>query len=241
MTKVVLGGVLCLTLGDVAACSRLSDDDSGGAKAGSGGKGGTGGTTSTGGTGMGGTGGGAAVDANACPAFTACGGDVTGSWKVQTFCGAISVSSNADCAGEVVGETLGGDNGYVFGQNGSLSVSGSITVTADLVIDAACATASAGASVSKYCAELNAAYSTPVAGQALPITFDCAVHSDLCDCTVVEGPLTEASGSNYTITGNQIALGGAKARDYCVTGDTLTLDASSDTTSAISFLTLARQ
>ena len=240
--KTVLGGGVVFALSCVVACGGSSTSES--AKGGSGGTsgttGGTGGTTGgTGGT-TGGTGGSITFTTD-CPAFTPCGGDIVGAWRMQSICGALTTSTGSqDCVNESEMLTLGGDALYTLGADGTLTITGNLLLAGDLSVTEACAQAM-GTTATEYCALLSAAGAAAGSGgtgaggtagtsgaagsggSATPnIDISCMLNASVCNCHVVEGPVPIDNTSPYQIVGNSYVVNGGST-DYCVDGNTLTI------------------
>ncbi|HTQ02759.1 MAG TPA: hypothetical protein VMI54_02840 [Polyangiaceae bacterium] len=210
----------------------------------SGGKGGsatsgTGGTTST--SGSGGTGGDpVSVMIGNCPDFSPCGGDVVGTWKMSSLCGA-SDTSNAgsggmagvpSCATDGTTESANSDVVITFGSDGSYSAKGTITISLDFTFDDTCAMASFGVDAATTCAVLAAAGGSAMTGGSL----SCAPKDADCSCHFTSDPSETDDEGTYTISGDEVTLNYVETDSdgtttpymetdpYCVDGDTLTTD-----------------
>jgi hypothetical protein len=236
--RAVLGGSALLVLMTAFACGGSSAINTG---KGAGARGGSGGGAGAGAVGsLGGTGGTAGSPPGDCPAFTPCGGDVLGAWRIVSICGAFTPESNPDvpeCAGTAVSESFMGDGVYTFQDDGTATLTGTITVTADEVVTDACSQAQYGFSAALLCAGLNASNDLPQGqagadgtGGATPaISFMCTVDGTDCACHIVEGPVPVDQSATYSVQGEQITIG-SNTSDYCVDGDTLTIQGTSAST-----------
>jgi hypothetical protein len=183
-----------------------------------------------------GCGGGTSSNGDNCTAVVvACGGDITGTWKVVSSCfsGAAS-TSDLDCTGESI---------YVD----SISLEATITFSAG-TYDESLTSSSAVSTVTAPVSCLGGA------GCPTSVTTDagesatCSVSGSNCVCTeTITGGQSTASGT-YTTSGSMITVtpsGGSAATDgYCVQGSTLTLSqsaASTITSGPAGQLTLVRQ
>jgi len=223
------------------------------------GTGGTGGTTGgTGGT-TGGTGGTIEILPD-CPAFTPCGGDIVGVWRLESICGAVTSSSNeTSCVGQTVVESLAGNAIYTFGVDGTATVTGNLSIVGDISVTDACAQ-SMGTTAAAYCEVLSAAAGgtgslggaggTGGAGAAAgtggtagsagtgdpAIDISCMLSASQCDCHLEEGPILVESTATYVTMGTQVIVDGTPS-DYCVEGSTLTVSGTTSTGTALSIFT----
>jgi hypothetical protein len=178
-----------------------------------------------------------------CPAFSACGGDVVGTWVATSVCGSVVPDSTApECTNELTNEKISGSESVTFGSDGTLNESSSITATVDLSINDACAQATSMTDAQTFCSFLALASgsggSAGSAGSGVDVNFDCTYTAPACTCHVLESGDVMETGT-YTISGTQITTtvpstttGGSptvQTGDFCVQGNTLTLHQTSDT------------
>lgn len=150
------------------------------------------------------------VTFGACPEFTACGGDETGSWKVTGGCLSEEVLADAKaaCAGFTTSNEVIKAKGTVTADGANVVRQTQVKLTADAHIPASCTSAVGG-----DC--------TLVAlGAQAQLGFDkatCAAADggDGCDCSV-EKTILEQSADTYTKNGNTITTGAGDTFDYCV-------------------------
>jgi len=188
-----------------------------------------------------------------CPAFTPCGGNITGTWHLKSLCNASSpgdaATSSSGCTSILPSVELGaGYNAtYTFASDGTFQVSASGTMTETAHYPLACYPSDASAST--VCSgigtdEKRSWQGAADAGQIVssPTSVSCNTQgSDTCTCRfdLTIFPLTESgtysvSGSRLTITEAHSPGAGGSAptpADYCVVGNTLTL---SDTSASSS-------
>lgn len=170
-----------------------------------------------------------------CESFEACGGNPVGTWKVSGVCDLeMSPRSNVpECADQFTNQMLTATGSYRFAGDGTGTVNVSLLLTADLVTTEACARAQ-GSTTADVCTLLNLSSSNGAAGASGsapatgPIQFDCTLAPALCKCQVREGPSTVDSNMTYEVSGNTLVITtpstGSSVSDFCVSGDTLTLD-----------------
>jgi hypothetical protein len=164
-----------------------------------------------------------------CGDTSACGGDVTGTWKISSTCfdmepqmpgsmscpGATAQSADLAMSGTV---TYGADKTY----------QSNVTVTGKVVIKmpASCLTQQG---VTVTCAQLQTALQSSDEGYE---SVSCTGSSD-CSCTMQLAPETEMQSGTYSTAGGKLTMtsgGSPEDNDYCVAGNKLTLspaDASS--------------
>ena len=243
----------CLRSVVFVGCAVVAGCGSSGSKP-DGGGGGSGGAA-------GGGGGGTNVDAavgGSC-SFTACGGNLVGTWRFASSCGSVSSASCAPAQNITLAQA-GNEATYVFASDGTFSATASGNWSQTLRYPAGCITSLSDAGTTQACAALEEAFRSAVqnvdSGVPVgPITFTCVVDGNqACVCSEMysfSSPLIQTG--TYTTTGNQVTVtvtsssfdagagnGGAPApSEYCVSGNTLTLRSSSSTTST-SVVTLTR-
>jgi hypothetical protein len=185
-----------------------------------------------------------------CPAFTPCGGNVVGTWRLKSVCIKNTPTDAATaCSVQTTGATTMGPGysaTYTFNSNGTFTgaISGSVQQTLSYP-GVACSRSDAGAE--QYCADIQqsvqGAYAAAAdAGTVTPIkslSFACTPSgSEVCQCEetftytpyTIDGTYT-TSGDTFTVvmTGVSI-LGDGGVGDggtgspiaYCVSGNTLT-------------------
>ena len=200
-----------------------------GGTGGTGAQGGTGGTTSTSGTG--GTGDPVAID-SMCASFTACGGDVVGTWKPTKLCsnatdmgGAGGAAGLPECASNTQMNMASSDALYTFKSDGTYSVTGSLTVAVSFTVDDACAMDQGAPDAATFC-ELASLFG----GSASGLDVTCKMSGGVCGC-VFGSTQDQGSTGTYTIDGDSITIEqktgttsqAEGTHDFCVKSDSLTL------------------
>ena len=219
---------------------------------------GTGGTGAGGGGGSGGSAGtnvDAAVNGISCDPFTACGGNIVGTWRVVSSCGSIS-SPACPSSERITAQSSAPQTAYTFAGDGTFTLTASGDLTEALRYPLACLGALTDAGIPQACADIERAFVTPQTGDAGTQTVEvtsascAAAANETCACTAVlkyGGPQT-TSGS-YTTSGSQVALvasasdGGSRdagadpVGEYCVSGNSLTLHFVNNTSDWVTRLT----
>jgi hypothetical protein len=224
------GGTSGTSSGGTSGTTGGTSGKGGSSSGGSTSTGGSSGTTSGGGkggssgsSGSGGSGGSIPV-ATTCPAFSACGGDVVGTWKASSLCGTLGGDmSMPECADAVKSVSASGDPTYTFKSDKTWTLTGTAMIEEELSVNDACAQANQVPDAQTYCAYLE--LFGGLAGGS--ITFDCTYTAPNCNCHVSGAGDVGQSGT-YAISGTQIDIvqgdgSGDSNYDYCVSGSTLTL------------------
>jgi len=209
-----LSGFGVVLVGLIAACS--SSSNSGGSL-----DGGLLGSTSTG-TGTG-TGGGPPPG---CTAFSACGGNVVGTWTISTLCGPGVMQTQAitGCTGGTGTITISTTGSLVFGADLSYTV---MTTTSGTAVEKLPKSCFAGTT----CAQVQDALLMQGAFSGGTCTDD----GTNCNCNLTLAPMPNTETGTYTISGSTISTTPTTAgaapgtSQFCVSGNQLSV-ASTDTT-----------
>jgi hypothetical protein len=175
-------------------------------------------------------------------AFTACGGDPTGSWQITGICLDASLTTilneawaSPSCAGSV--------------ESASLSLSGTVTYNAGTVTYDQTTVTSMKASYYLACMAETLGVSSPDATgcAALQASLDdgsgpaaSCTFSDACHCEVTESATNQAA-NGYTTAGASITESDGSTYDFCVTGAAMSQRAELWTTGRFGIMTLAKQ
>jgi hypothetical protein len=159
--------------------------------------------------------------ATTCMATTACGGDVAGTWAVDSECVAIdSPFAEPECQNAVrkSNVSVAGTVTYTPSANdpnaGTQQVSLTYSIDIDEDYSAACLKAiGLGGPSAQACAGLQAYWTGPYAET-------CSPQQDSCECTFTDQSKIDQSDS-YTIENQQLVLASSGPTDFCRSGDTL--------------------
>ncbi|HXU07335.1 MAG TPA: hypothetical protein VN903_40565 [Polyangia bacterium] len=233
----LLGTVVLVACAATVGCGSGSGKKTDGGGGGSGGIGG--GTGGTGGTG------GGAVTAN-CGSFTACGGNIVGTWRQVSGCGTIV---SATCPTQTTMTTLasGATTTYTFSSGGVFTYmsSGNENETVNYALGCLGGLIDAGAP--QACADLQNLFRMTIgqdagaSGTQLLSATCSAGQNQTCDCALVFSTAPTTTQASYTTSGTQVTIidpdGGAPDAnpplDYCVSGNTLTLRRVDDSGSSV--------
>lgn len=218
----------------------------GGNVGGAGGSAGAGGHAGAGGAGQGGTSAGTAGAGGvggSCPAVTACGGSLLGTWKIVSTCFAAMAQGSASCASETIGVTGFEETGtYVFNSDLTYSASVNPTGELDLTIPASCVPAQP---IATTCATFNATYAGLVSPGSPYASAGCAVTGTDCRCIFTFNGQPISVTGTYAVSGTGVTLtpsGAAASTDsFCVQGTTLTLETASTTLAVPGQAVLSKQ
>jgi hypothetical protein len=192
-----LSGFGVVLVGVIAACS--SSSNSGGSL-----DGGLGGT---------GTGGGSPPS---CTAFSACGGNIVGTWHITAFCGPGTTQTQPVdmCPGGTVTATFTGTGTMVFNADSTYTFASTTMGTGTAVLPNSCLTGTT-------CAEVQTSL---VGGQITSAT--CTGDNTNCNCKLVIAPQQSMVAGTYTVSGTTVTTtpgdgsAGGSAQ-YCVNGTQL--------------------
>jgi hypothetical protein len=160
----------------------------------------------------------ATITYGSCSTFTACGGDVKGTWNVSGGCVSSDLfkAAKAQCAGITESAVVFQARGNVTADATTITRNTEVKFTAKLAIPSDCKAKVGGA-----CATVGSALI--FAGlQTATCTDDAATSG--CNCDVGD-TITDSSSNVYVTAGNTLTTGsGASARtfDYCAAGSKLT-------------------
>ncbi|HEX3773503.1 MAG TPA: hypothetical protein VHV51_03510 [Polyangiaceae bacterium] len=165
-----------------------------------------------------------------CAEVTACGGDLSGSWQIDSEC--LSIASPFDqpeCQSSIADVSVGiqGSVSYDGASAGTQTSSLSYQFAATERYSAACLEA------------LDFDGATPEACHGLellwagPISVSCAPASDACECDFADQESSNDAQS-FTVVNDQILPSdGSEPIDFCRTGDRLVETASTDSSRAV--------
>jgi len=198
-----------------------------------------------------------AVNGISCDPFTACGGNIVGTWRQVSNCGSVS-SSPCPSSERIAFKSSVTQATYTFASDGTFTFSASGDLTEALSYPLACLGGITDAGIPQACADIESRFVTPTqtgdAGAPTVVvkSASCsAAANDTCACTaVLSNPGAQATTSgSYTTSGNQLTLvasasgggvqdaGADSVSEYCVSGNTLTLHFSSSSSDGVMTLT----
>ena len=163
--------------------------------------------------------------ASACSeVFTACGGDPTGIWDIESVCidGDLIAATNADyasistvCAQLCSGATLSARgavtyNAGNFEANAILGLSETLGITAECYA-ALSGSTSTSASCTNFMQNLNEEAGTVAA---------CSTNGTGCDCSYTTA--VAAAADTYSISGTMLVASDGTTTEFCVQGSTMT-------------------
>jgi hypothetical protein len=164
----------------------------------------------------------------ACKPFTACGGVVTGAWKIAEACGLenAAMAADPDCPGSKVDlRNLKYSGDADFRADMSYRTSTILTGSAKLLMPKSCL--SSGATMLS-CKQIEGLFALFTASADSPIAgFTCAESGASCDCNMTFKPTPQVEAGTYRISGNQLITKpmneAEEPSEYCVSGTELNI------------------
>jgi hypothetical protein len=171
--------------------------------------------------------------AGSCGAFSACGGDPTGTWQGQAVCLEGDLSGLAASAGDfpaacrdgVIIDAVTLDTTLDLQAVGTYTERGSLILDWTFRFDAECFSAFAGQTVppgqvSVYCDLLE---QTLADDPESPFeTLACTMSNGTCNCDGVQAEPIDSAGT-FDVQSGTLTLDGDRSRPFCARGDTLEL------------------
>jgi hypothetical protein len=178
------------------------------------------------GHGCGGSSGGGLVQATACTGtFTACGGDPTGIWEIQSICseGDFVAAFNAEmaadfsaCGSVFTSAKLAGAGSVTYG-GGTVTYDCTTRMAMSLTYTPSCfSAATGGLTASASTCSQNATRMSNEPGGAATCSY--AGENCSCDTTLTKVNTTTDS---YSVSGSTITEGGGDSYTFCVGGNTM--------------------
>jgi hypothetical protein len=162
-----------------------------------------------------------------CASFSACGGDITGTWIVDDIC--VEGDLGAELASEAgvpskcndlyqnIDITVGGTISYANGVE-TPNITMNMTMVAHYT--EACLSAIAGQKVSMNRTICDALQSAST-DEPTFASATCELSGGACDCTLTNVPTTLTDTDTYTVTGKSLTYADGNVVDYCATNTTL--------------------
>jgi hypothetical protein len=169
-----------------------------------------------------------------CSPVVPCGGDIVGTWDVQSFClpqdaAAIALAEELPpaCSDAFISaDATPSGVSQLFESNGTVSMSGSVNLRNQYRFTEACL-----AALSPDLPNLETACDSVIAGSFSGIQFEdpdvwelsCVESVGACECDGTATVDVSSTGS-YTVSGNAISTGDVTS-SYCISGEQLTMEA----------------
>lgn len=173
-----------------------------------------------------------------CSTFSACGGDIQGTWVLLESCG--NTSTHPACAYLEQNNPRPKNTGTLTFEGGRLSsVVTTVPFDYEYVLTTPCLAEMLGGmsvAMDQVCASLSS--STRNAAGTDESTHTCTWNEDVCMCREHVAADTFTSSGEYRVTGNQLTVttdeGVTSMSSFCVSGNFLTVGASNDSGEASS-------
>lgn len=192
-----------------------------------------------GGDGNGGDGNGGA--AGRC-GFSACGGDLVGTWQIQSMCvenpeQMFAVAGlPAECSDLFGGVDYRPAGEFVFREDGTGEANVTLMADIEMVLTDACVRAMGGSGVSPaVCDAMESSFSGSAEFQGAA----CESGANSCVCLVTSEEMTIASGGAYRVQGDLILEDSGPGSPFCVSGNTLTVQG--EHSGVVMVMTMTRQ
>lgn len=157
--------------------------------------------------------------------FSACGGDVVGTWGVVDLCidnpeRIVGLTGLPSECSDLIGDLdYNPDGEFVFREDGTGEADVSFTVDVEMKFTESCISAQAGQQVSlspTVCSSMEAAWSNESEFQG----GSCEAANNACVCLITSDEHSVASGGDYRVEGERIT-DGSESDPYCVSGNRL--------------------
>ncbi len=164
-----------------------------------------------------------------CPALTACGGDVEGTWDYTGGCAQLDLSALQEaCTGLTITNTSATAVARVVFAAGNVTRNYTVTGKATVAIPASCVLAGG-------CANIQSAITSG------PTTASCTDDgSGGCTCAVASTTSDEGA-TTYTIQGNEIVTGDGNEYTFCSQGGTMSYSHASGSSPEQGVFTLTKR
>jgi hypothetical protein len=168
----------------------------------------------------------------ACPAFTACGGDIVGTWHLNPSC--TSGQASGWCSEFIREDWSGMQTDYTFASDGTFTISSSGTFRETFRMPFWCISA-ADAGAAKMCADLEDTSDATVEANPLPgiaaAAFSCSADSTGCVCDQTYTLMASTKTGTYSTRNAELVMSlatdaaapDAGPAEYCVSGNTLAI------------------
>lgn len=159
-----------------------------------------------------------------CPAYTPCGGDPTGSWKLTGGCvrEELFAPAKQQCPGLQESNVVFKAKGTASYAGGTATLASQLTFTADVFIPQSCLTIMG---FTLTCAQLGPALQSPQVPGGGFDTASCTSKGagQGCDCKVGDTQTTSGSDT-YTVAGNTLTTGAGDTYDICISENATKLE-----------------
>jgi hypothetical protein len=179
-----------------------------------------------------GCGGGGGGNMPTCGAFSACGGDIRGTWTFEGVCAEGDITSAMmdtsglppECSDIIKSFSLD-ISGTLTYANGTETSDVTMSMSTRALYSAACLSAEAGMPVTAtqpLCDTISSGVSS-----ADGLTMTCTLASGGCDCNMTMSEHTQESDS-YTVSGGTLIYSDGDTLEFCVFGNKLTFRSATD-------------
>ena len=173
--------------------------------------------------------GGGSGSGGTCSGVAPCGGTLDGTWAIDSMCitGDVVAVVTADmslpsaCSSMVSSFAFEDPSGTVTYAGGNETADFTVTMSMDMQITQACASALAGSAVTMNAAMCSSMQQSLLSNGSYS-SVTCSLAGSTCRCTAKQDKASSGV-TGYTVSGNTIQYtDGSDPMDYCVSGATMT-------------------
>jgi hypothetical protein len=163
------------------------------------------------------------TSASCATPFSACGGNVVGTWNLANACVSKFVNpGNMACPASTAQLMENVSGSITFNDDGTFVTDANTTIVETLSIPATCLV---DAGATETCQQLQNAFNQPTEAGPPPAVTSCTSAMGGCSCQLTDTLMGGGQKASYSTLKSRIALGGAPPAQYCVQGNTLRLEA----------------
>jgi hypothetical protein len=154
--------------------------------------------------------------------FTACGGNVVGTWSLSNACVSKFVNpGNMACPASTAQLSEDVSGTIEFKQDGTFVTNANSTLKETMNVPASCLV---DAGVTESCQQLQNVFNQPTDAGAPSAVASCtSAPMGGCTCQLSDTLMGNGQSATYSTLGYRIGLGGTPPSPYCVQGNTLTI------------------
>jgi hypothetical protein len=158
--------------------------------------------------------------------FSACGGDVVGTWEVADICienpeRIFSLTGLPSQCSDIIGDLDSRPEGeFIFEEDGTGEANVTLVVDVEMTLTEKCVSALAGGQVTlspSVCSAMESAFS----GESEFEGGSCEAATNACICIITSNEIAVEDGGDYQVEGDRISSGSGAGEPFCVTGNKL--------------------
>lgn len=159
--------------------------------------------------------------------FSACGGDVVGTWEVADICienpeRIFSLTGLPSQCSDIIGDLDSRPEGeFIFEEDGTGEADVTIVVDIEMTLTEKCVSALAGGQEVSLSPSVCSAMESAFSGESEFEGGSCEAATNACVCIITSNEIAVASGGDYQVDGDRISSGSGAGEPFCVTGNKL--------------------